>query len=456
MASVCPQSSYLASGITCSHKSLGSHGAALHNLQLGFEGSFCDNKLGFSDNLCVLKLESLVLRRSKGFSNVALSSPPYQAVLSIRCHGSHESESTFELASDNLGVPYSSSTAKSSSETDVISNDAEHQCHTETGGGDNNGNGQDNGKFGSGGGGDDDGTRDDSAQLEEEFGRLLNSEEVNAQVQAQDVTLPPDMAEAARTVGIRSLVLTRFLDIQGAKWPLGAAIRGSPMFRNRMLADQSFLFKILTEIAIDSGCATVAEVQKRGDDFWNEFELYMADLVVGIVVDVALVSMLAPFIQFRKATSATGIMARFSQAVQSLPSSVFEAATPGRAFSVQQRAASYFYKGVQYGAVGFGCGIIGQGIANSIMLLKRKMKKSDSHVPVPPLLKSAALWGVFLAVSSNTRYQVVNGLERVVEGSAVAKRLPLVAMAFTICIRFANNTYGGMQFVDWARWSGVQ
>ena len=66
------------------------------------------------------------------------------------------------------------------------------------------------------------------------------------------------------------------------------------------------------------------------------------------------------------------------------------------------------------------------------------------------------LIGVFLAVSSNTRYQIVNGLESVVEGSMIGKRLPIFAMAFTIGIRFANNTYGGMQFVDWARWSGVQ
>ena len=64
--------------------------------------------------------------------------------------------------------------------------------------------------------------------------------------------------------------------------------------------------------------------------------------------------------------------------------------------------------------------------------------------------------GVFLAVSSNTRYQIINGLERLVEASPVARQVPSVAMAFTVGIRFANNVYGGMQFVDWARWSGVQ
>ena len=64
--------------------------------------------------------------------------------------------------------------------------------------------------------------------------------------------------------------------------------------------------------------------------------------------------------------------------------------------------------------------------------------------------------GVFLGLSSNARYQIINGLERVVEGSTAAKRIPVVAMAFTVGVRFANNVYGGMQFVDWAKLSGVQ
>ncbi|PQQ21578.1 hydroxyproline O-galactosyltransferase HPGT1 [Prunus yedoensis var. nudiflora] len=60
------------------------------------------------------------------------------------------------------------------------------------------------------------------------------------------------------------------------------------MLRNRMLADHSFLFKVGTAIVIDSCCATFAEVQKRGKDFWAEFELYVVDLLVGIAVDIAL------------------------------------------------------------------------------------------------------------------------------------------------------------------------
>lgn len=324
----------------------------------------------------------------------------------------------------------------------------------------NGGNGKfNNGKGGGGGGGSGDGNGDDSEQNdyeEREFGPIMKFEEVMKEVEARGASLPSDMFEAAKSVGIRKLLLLRYLDLQGSSWPLGFLMKSWAMLRNRMLADPSFLFKIGTEIVIDSCCATLAEVQKRGKDFWAEFELYVADLLVGVVVNIALVGMLAPYVRIGQPSVSKGLLGHIQHAYGALPSSVFEAERPGCRFSVNQRIATYFFKGILYGSVGFACGIIGQGIANVIMTAKRSINKSEEDIPVPPLLKSAALWGVFLSVSSNTRYQVINGLERLVEASPLAKQVPPVAMAFTVGVRFANNIYGGMQFVDWARWSGVQ
>ncbi|KAJ8750282.1 hypothetical protein K2173_014197 [Erythroxylum novogranatense] len=315
---------------------------------------------------------------------------------------------------------------------------------------------------GGGAGGDGRYSSDDGGDSweEKEFGPIMRLEEVLKETEARGVHLPSDMLEAAKTTGIRKMFLLRYLDLQGSVWPLGFLMRYCSLLRNRMLADPSFLFKVGTEIVIDSCCATFAEVQKRGKDFWSEFELYAADLLVGIVVDIALVGMLAPYARIGQTQPSVprsrGLLERLHQACAALPSSVFEAERPGCKFTVRQRVATYFYKGVLYGSVGFVCGLIGQGIANLIMTAKRNIKKSEEDIPVPPLVKSAALWGVFLAVSSNTRYQIVNGLEQLVESSPAAKRAPPVAMAFTVGVRFANNIYGGMQFVDWAKWSGVQ
>ncbi|KAJ6848560.1 protein RETICULATA, chloroplastic-like [Iris pallida] len=315
------------------------------------------------------------------------------------------------------------------------------------------------GEFPPGGGGDGgsngDGNKDEN-DGEDEFGPLLKYDEIVKEVEARGASLPTDMLEAAKSTGIQKVLLDRYLEMQGSVWPLGAAMKSCSIFRNIMLADPSFLFKVGTEIIIDSCCATFAEVQKRGKDFWAEFELYAADLLVGVVVNVALVGMLAPYARIGKPSTSKGLLGKMTRAYGALPSSVFEAERPGCSFSVRQRIETYFYKGVLYGTVGFVCGLVGQGIANVIMTAKRTVKKSEEDVPVPPLIKSAALWGVFLAVSSNTRYQIINGMERLVEASPVARRIPPVAMAFTVGVRFANNIYGGMQFVDWARLSGVQ
>ncbi|XVF46837.1 hypothetical protein PTKIN_Ptkin03bG0059900 [Pterospermum kingtungense] len=203
------------------------------------------------------------------------------------------------------------------------------------GGGGDNGGGD---PFGGGGGGEGD------DEEEREFGPILKFEEVMKELEARGVKLPSDMMEAAKSNGIRKLFLLRYLDLQGSVWPLGFLMKYCSMLRNRMLADPSFLFKVGTEIVIDSCCATFAEMNKRGKDFWSEFELYLADLLVGIVVDIALVGMLAPYARFGQPSASRGLFGRLQHACSALPSSVFEAERPGCKFSVKQRIATYFYK----------------------------------------------------------------------------------------------------------------
>ena len=74
------------------------------------------------------------------------------------------------------------------------------------------------------------------------------------------------------------------------------------------------------QIVIDSCCTTFAEVQKRRKDFWAEFELYAADLLVSVAVDIALVGLLAPYVRIEKPSASTGLFGRFSRMAGSLPS----------------------------------------------------------------------------------------------------------------------------------------
>ncbi|KAK1265435.1 hypothetical protein QJS04_geneDACA011369 [Acorus gramineus] len=283
------------------------------------------------------------------------------------------------------------------------------------GGGDGNGKLPPGGGGGGGGGGDSE--SGGKEEVDEEFGPVLKFEEVMREMEARGVRLPSDMLEAAKTVGLQKVILFRYLDMQNSFWPLGFAMKSCFWIRNRMLADPAFLFKVGTEIVIDTCCATFAEVQKRGKDFWAEFELYAADILVGLVVNVALVGLLAPYARIGRASTSNGFLGRMSHAYGALPSSATK---------------------------------VPSTLWNSLYL---KLDIMDNSMIYKFL---SHLAGVFLAVSSNTRYQIINGLERLVETSPVARQVPPAAMAFTVGVRFANNVYGGMQFVDWARWSGCQ
>jgi len=322
------------------------------------------------------------------------------------------------------------------------------------------GNGEDGGDNGGNGGDDDEGSDGDGPE-EEEDDELLPLKNVEERASAQGIKLPADMLQIASAEGLKASALALYLKLQSIAG-VGILVQKFPWIRDRMIADPNFLFKVFAEVAIDSGCATVAEVRKRADVFWEEFEFYLSDLVVGCVMDCVLVTLLAPSAvlgvsnKAARMASKTGLVAKLVSLSSRLPSNVFQASAAGARFTLGQRFQCYIIKGLEYSLAGMVCGFVGQSFANSMMLVKRRMSTSDDHVPIPDAFRTALVWGLFMGVSSNTRYQVVAGLERAMELTPLAKSLPLTANVFTVFVRFVNNIYGGEQFVDMARWAGVQ
>eukprot|EP00873_Tetraselmis_striata_P015938 jgi/Tetstr1/436202/TSEL_025047.t1 len=316
---------------------------------------------------------------------------------------------------------------------------------TESGGGNGTGNGSGGSGGGGGGGGGDDEDGDD---------KLLNLAQAEEIVNAKGLQLPADFAAAAQAGGLRLSALNAWVAIQGVG--IYAFIsKLTPIFRDRLMADDRFLFKVLAEVAIDSGCATVAEVAKRGDDFWGEFEFYLSDLLVGLVLDVFIITCIAP-VAIIGATSG-GKRTGLARTVAGFPSAFFEKSIKGvREYSVWQRFGCLGQKAVQYGAAGALCGFIGQGVANQLMLLKRHhYGTTEDDVAIPPLDRTALTWGVFMAGSSNLRYQAVFGLEALVEMTPLGANRAL-NNALSIAIRYTNNIYGGANFIDHARFFGCQ
>ena len=315
------------------------------------------------------------------------------------------------------------------------------------GAGDGGGSG-DGGKGLGGGGGDGDDTNDD-----DDDGEFLNLQQAEELAAAKGVELPADYATVAASGGIRASILTQYCALASTGFFTSLLTRSIPAFRDRLIADKLYFYKLLVEIVIDSGCATVAEVRKRGEDFWNEFEFYLSDMLVGLVMDVVLVSLLAPVaVPGKTRVLPSG---KFRQWSSQLPSAVFERSIH-RKYSLSDRASCFFVRGFEYALAGFACGLVGQGIASSLMSLKRRhFASSENDVEPPPVFESALVWAGFMGVSANTRYQIVFGLERIVDDT-IARRIPQIAYLTTMAVRFGNNIIGGEQFIDMARWAGVQ
>lgn len=103
-----------------------------------------------------------------------------------------------------------------------------------------------------------------------------------------------------------------------------------------------------------------------------------------------------------------------------------------------------------------GVGLAGQAAANGVCALRRRYAP-DAYDPdyassvsprAPPLLEPAMEWGAFMGVSGNVRQQLVIGLERALEGSAVGARLPALAALGSLTMRLGNTFVGGVSFAE--------
>lgn len=333
---------------------------------------------------------------------------------------------------------------------------------------------------------DDDGDGDDGEEV------YLDATAAAAAAASKGIALPADfLAAASSEGGLRASALASYAALFGsaASSRLSPASRllasAFPFVRDRLMRDPRYLFKVGAEVAIDAGCATVAEVRKRGDDFWGEFEFYLSDLVVGCVLDVVLVTLMAPAAQIGRGKRASAsavapsnflsskVVEPLRRAAARVPSAVLEANVPGsKPYTASQRAGCLAVKFGEYSLAGMGCGLVGQSVANAMMAAKRALSERNKgrdpnskgkknkqpeivHLTPPPVGMTALTWGLFMGVSSNVRYQIVYGLERLVDVT-VATKLPAAAYVATLAFRFANNVIGGENFIDMARWTGIQ
>lgn len=290
----------------------------------------------------------------------------------------------------------------------------------------------------------------------EEEGREHNKEEallVLAQVGRSLDSLPADLAAAIKAGRVPGSIVRRFFDLEKSavfRWLLNFG-----GFKERLLADDLFLAKVAMECGVGIFTKTAAELERRKENFSKELDFVLADVVMAIVADFMLVWLPAPTVSLRPPLAVSaGSIAKF---FHGCPENAFQVALAGTSYSLLQRIGAIVRNGAKLFAVGTGASLVGTGVTNALINARKAVDKSfAAEAEDVPIISTSVAYGVYMAVSSNLRYQILAGIieQRILEPLLHQQKLILSAVCFAV--RTGNTFLGSLLWVDYARWVGVQ
>lgn len=232
--------------------------------------------------------------------------------------------------------------------------------------------------------------------------------------------------------------------------PFGGLIKG---WEQRVAADPQFVYKVFVEQVIGVGASVVGDMASRPNWGLSELDFVFATLVVGSIVNFALMYLLAPTGAATVSTKNMGLLQKlFSESTlkgMGAPGGhMFE---PG--FSFKARATNFVYKGFVFAFVGMCAGLTGTAVSNGLLLLRKQLDPNFKTQNTPPnVIYNAATWALHMGASSNLRYQMLNGADMVLQ----PMMHPGFFKLFSAIVRSANNAVGGITFVMLAKLFGVQ
>ncbi|KAK4536841.1 hypothetical protein CDCA_CDCA10G2866 [Cyanidium caldarium] len=276
--------------------------------------------------------------------------------------------------------------------------------------------------------------------------------------------IPADVSNAFRAGLITAAVVKNY--VYGACNPLSRFLmehtwRG---MRERFLADNLFLTKILIEEGLGICGKLSAEYEVRRGRFFDEIDFVFANLLMALLADFALVYFPAPSVNMavlrgaKRSAGAAASSSSWRQALskwtRNMPSNVFQV---DRAYTMQQRAACYFYKVAQLFTVGAACAAIGVALTNTIITARQWLDPGFApRNPKSDIVFTSLMYGVFLGISSGTRYQLVNGIEIHLFPRLLGKAPRLATGIATYLLRWGNTFWGSQQWAMWAMFTGAQ
>jgi hypothetical protein len=302
--------------------------------------------------------------------------------------------------------------------------------------------------------------------------------------------LPPDAAAAVSARGSGALsadALARYQEVSASANPATRRLLLVPPLRDRLLADPGFPAKVAIEVAIGLCTKTTAEWAKRGPAFAAELDFVLANVAMALIADFMLVFLPAPTLplvvpseqqqqqqpqqqhqesqqqqpqqQQQPLGPAGDVLAgALADFFRGCPENAFQKVPPGRQpFTLAQRLKAPLRNGLKLFAVGAGASVVGVASTNALLGLRAALDSGFTPLNAPQdVLATAAAYGLYMATSSNLRYQLVAGVieERGIEVAFAGDARACAALS--LVVRTMNTFIGSLMWVDFVRLLGMQ
>lgn len=289
------------------------------------------------------------------------------------------------------------------------------------------------------------------------FDRAEIARIMNAAGRRRDA-LPQDLQRGLDLGLVSPEVLQNFFDLE--QYPVISELTHKFQgFRERLLADPKFLHRLAIEEAISITTTLLAQYEKRKENFFEELDYVMTDTVRGIVVDFFTVWLPAPTISFISydETNIPDNLDLLKGLFGTVPDNAFQKNLAGQNWNLTQRIASVFIGGLKLASVGFISSIGAVAASNVLYAIRRYLSPGlgDSNKRRSPIFKTAIVYASFLGTSANLRYQVIAGIVEHRVSDQFSSQTLLVNM-LSFIVRTINSYWGTQQWVDLARFTGVQ
>jgi len=230
----------------------------------------------------------------------------------------------------------------------------------------------------------------------------------------------------------------------------------SRQYQQRMAADPAFLSKSILEVGIATSSQLLAEVNRRGfDRILPEIDFVFAATLTAIVGKYYSMWRVAPTLESQVVLNKSKDEVTASTFI---PNNAFQSSSSTLpTIQFHHRICAFLLPMPSLFQAGFLASLFGYGITSFLIQMRNFFFPSFISQTYPVnIWEASAFTGVFVALISNLRYQMLQGIIEPRIINRLFREYVLIKRSMIFLVRYANGLLGSSLAIMGMRWLGLQ